>query len=321
VDSPPLFIKAGAQNPIQTTNQRKMKMTTTILTIEQIEYRIETLWNGVKKGKGTSRLISKEQIEHNRIEDQKTILPRGWTMKQGSSPSRFEINYVDRIIETPKGHGNSNRYFNTNSAGENAYAGKRIIVWLLCGLKCMANQSDNFEFGIFGKGGYEGGKRTDTTERPEIDHCISRSTLCRWFIKGLISKEQFQYIGNLVLMRKSKNGQKSDRSEFSRVDKYFSSADVEKAKNELDAWIYSAKMNEFRVNRKDKTGLAMATSWAKLAAWYQIHQVTNTAFYRDTVGDLDPAEYPLAMVQHFHSEENDRVVNRNVSIVPWLLPS
>ena len=250
-------------------------------------------YNGKKIGKKTP--ITPQQVLKYRELDESIKLPPKLKLTV-----RGNHNYqvVNNEIHTPKRGGNAIRYFNTDNEGRPAGVADKGVVWLLCGLKCKANIKENYSFGVYGK-----------DEIPTIDHCISQSTLNRWYLKGIIEKSAMQYNGNFTLMRLSKNTSKSDRSEYLRVDKYFTQDEVKKAKSILDAWLTSSDIkNLYQIGKGKKKGkIVTAAAYQKLCLWYKTHQILNTEFYKKTIKDIDPVEYPQEMVYEFHEKEHNKV--------------
>ena len=260
----------------------------TIQPLEQIEAIIDN-HNGKKTGK-KNRLPN--SAEARRL-DAQTNFPAGWNIKKGKSPSRIEICYSSKTFLYPRGHGNTLRVANTGNNGRLTAVGPRAVIWYLCEMKCQSNQKEGFQFGVY--------------RDVETDHSISRKTLYTWLLKGIIDKTQLQYLGNCVLMRKSKNASKGDRSEYSRLDKYFTKEETDKVKKELDHWFKSTDIGDLWVERKDGKGLARATNYAKLALWYKVHEMLETPFYRKNRGDL-LADFPFDMISKYHQEEAARIV-------------
>lgn len=246
-------------------------------------------YNGKKIGK--KQPISTEQIKVYRELDKAIKLPPNVSLKVKGNHN-YEISGDE--IWTPKRGGNAIRYFNTDKYGRPARVADKGVIWLLCGLKCKANIKDDYSFGIYGQ-----------DETPTIDHCISQSTLNRWYLKGIIEKSAMQYNGNFLLMRLSKNTSKSDRSEYLRVSKYFTTAEVKQAKALLDTWIISSDIkNLYQIGKeRKKDQVVTAAPYQKLCLWYKTHQILNTSFYQETIGSLNPDQYPQKMVERFHKNE------------------
>ena len=111
-------------------------------------------------------------------------------------------------------------------------------------------------------------------------------------------------------MRDSKNSSKNNRSEYLRVDRYFTDEQVKQAKTLLDNWFMSTDLKSARILSINKAGEAVkvkATCFAKLVLWYQVHQLIKSDFYAATVGSVDFDRYPFAMVERFHNKEHSRV--------------
>ncbi len=249
-------------------------------------------YNGKKIGK--KRALTPELIEQYRRLDNLINLP--FTLETGKN-SRFNMN--DKVISTPQRGGNHIRYFTTDKIGQLTKVSDRGIIWYLCSLACQANKKEDYNFGVYG-----------SEYKPTIDHSIAQSTLDRWYLKGIIEKDQIQYIGNYLLMRDSKNSSKNNRSEYLRVDRYFTAKQVTQAKKLLDLWFEGTQLKRARITSKNRKGEEIevkATCYAKLVLWYQIHQLCETEFYKSTIADHNPRNYPFAMVEKYHPKEHGKV--------------
>ena len=205
----------------------------------------------------------------------------------------------DKVISTPLRGGNHIRYFTTDKEGQLTKVSDRGIIWYLCSLACQANKKEDYNFGVYG-----------SEYKPTIDHSIAQSTLDRWYLKGIINKDQIQYIGNYLLMRDTKNSSKNSRSEYLRVDRYFTPKQVTQAKKLLDLWFEGTRLKRARITSKNRKGEEVqvkATCYAKLVLWYQIHQLCETEFYKATMADHSPRNYPFAMVAKYHPKEHGKV--------------
>ena len=278
-----------------------MKLALNTVTIENtykrsvlpsfVESRIKA-YNGKKVGK--KRAMTPQLIEKYRELDGLIRIP--FKLETGKN-SRFNMN--DKVISTPLRGGNHIRYFTTDKEGQLTKVSDRGIIWYLCALTCQANKKEDHHFGVYG-----------AEHQPTIDHCIAQTTLDRWYLKGIIEKDQIQYIGNYLLMRDSKNSSKNNRSEYLRVDRYFTAEQVAQAKKLLDLWFEGTQLKRARITSKNRKGEEVqvkATCYAKLVLWYQIHQLCQTEFYKSTISDLNPRNYPFAMVAKYHPKEHSKV--------------
>ena len=268
------------------------------MTIEQIEERVQ-IWNGAKVGKKNPIANSFLGLSILRNKDKKIQLPKGWTIQSRTRTkeerkSFFLIDKESKQIITPVLNG-SNWLRTFNRHNKNQFTiGDRPVIWLLCSMMCQKRKADKFEFGVY------------DSNLISVDHQISRNTLYRWFIKGLIDKSQFNHCANLVLMRLSENKSKGARPQtdniYSTIKSRFISNYDTNFKN------YKSLLNIFLRSKSGKLLLSQPNDTIrKLGIWYVCHQLTGGKFYQQNKTS-DPTRYWIDMIEKYHIEESEDMI-------------